>query len=61
MTNKNQYAEIGLRSARRAAAKVLADALLHQRPLPIWENGEVKYKLPTQSDIDKLLVDKKVP
>lgn len=51
---ENPYVDKVLRSATNAAAKVLADSLLHQRPLPIWKDGKVEYVLPTQQQIDDM-------
>ncbi|MDZ7925021.1 MAG: hypothetical protein U5M23_13430 [Marinagarivorans sp.] len=50
----NEYTEKAMRAANSAAAKVFADALLHQRPLPIWKNGKVEYILPTQEQVEAL-------
>lgn len=48
------YVEKAMRSASRAAAKVLTDSLLHNRPLPLWVDGKVEYVLPTQEQIEVL-------
>ena len=53
-SKKNPYSEKALQAASRAASKVLIDSLLHNRPLPIWVDGKVEYKLPTQEEIDRL-------
>lgn len=50
----NEYTEKAMRAANSAAAKVFADALLHQRPLPIWKDGKVEYMLPTQEQVEAL-------
>ena len=49
---KTNYTQKAYRAANSAAAKVFADALLHNRPFPVWKNGKVEYKLPTQEEID---------
>ncbi len=48
------YVEKVMRSASRTAVKVLTESLLHNRPLPIWEEGKVTYRLPTQEQIDNI-------
>ena len=48
------YVEKAMRSASRAAVKVLTESLLHNRPLPIWEDGKVEYRLPTKEQIDRI-------
>ena len=48
------YVEKAMRSASRAAVKVLTECLLHNRPLPVWEDGKVKYRLPTKEQIDQI-------
>ena len=46
MKKHNKYALIGLRALQRAAAKVAADAIMHNYKIPIWENGLIKYEVP---------------
>ncbi len=48
-------AEIGLRSLNRATAKVYQEAIKNQKPIPIWVDGQVVYKLPTELEAEVLM------
>lgn len=39
---------------KRAANKVVQDAIDHNEAIPIWENGKVVYKIPTPISTDSL-------
>jgi hypothetical protein len=54
MENKNDYAEMGLRSLKRAAKKVYEDARKNNIKIPVWENGRVEYIEPTLEIISEL-------
>jgi len=40
------YAALGLKALRRAAAKVVEDANRKKYKLPYWEDGKIVYKIP---------------
>ncbi len=40
------YAEMGMRALKRAAAKVAEDARRYNYKLPIWKNGRIEYEIP---------------
>ncbi len=47
MKQHNKYAIIGLKALQRAVAKVAEDAQKNNYKIPIWENGQIKYEIPT--------------
>ncbi|MEK7274899.1 MAG: hypothetical protein AAB110_06555 [Candidatus Desantisbacteria bacterium] len=47
MKQHNKYALIGLQALQRAVTKVAEDAQKNNYKIPIWENGRIKYEIPT--------------
>ena len=54
MTDKNDYAEMGLRSSKHAVKIVYRDARKNNIKIPIWQNGKVEYIEPTLEIISEL-------
>ena len=46
MEKHPDYAALGLKALRRAAAKVAEDANRKNYKIPYWENGQIVYKIP---------------
>jgi hypothetical protein len=46
MEKHPDYASLGLKALRRAAAKVAEDAIRKNYKIPYWENGKIVYKIP---------------
>ena len=46
MEEHPDYAALGLKALRRAAAKVAEDAIRNNYKIPYWENGKIVYKTP---------------
>jgi len=51
---ENPYVEMAMRSATRAAVKVLEEALIHNRKVPIWMDGRVQQQIPTREQIERI-------
>ena len=47
MKKHNKYAVLGLQALERAAKKVAENAKKNKSKIPIWENGSIKFKIPT--------------
>jgi hypothetical protein len=46
MSKSDDYAAMGLRALRRAAAKVHEDTRRNNYPIPVWKDGQVVYITP---------------
>ena len=49
MKRYNEYAVLGLQALERAAKKVAENARKNKNKIPIWEDGSIKFKIPTIS------------
>ena len=47
MKKHNKYAVLGLQALERAAKKVAENAIKNKNKIPIWENGSMKFKIPS--------------
>ena len=47
MKKHSKYAVLGLQALERAAKKVAEKARKNNDKIPIWENGTIKFKVPT--------------
>ncbi|MCK5540626.1 MAG: hypothetical protein KAI69_06825 [Deltaproteobacteria bacterium] len=47
MKKHNKYAVRGLQALERAAKKVAGNARKNKNKIPIWENGSMKFKIPS--------------
>ena len=47
MKKHNKYAVLGLQALERAAKKVAETARKNKNKIPIWENGSIKFKIPS--------------
>ena len=55
MTDKHDYAEMGMWSLRHAVKKGYEDIMKNNLKIPIWENGRVEYIGPTWESISELI------
>ena len=46
MKNDEDFVELALRAARRAAKKVREKAILERTPMPFWDGGRVQMRVP---------------
>ncbi len=56
MKEHNDYASLGLKALRRAAAKVAENARKNNYKIPVWKNGRIEYEIPeiiTEQDTDR--------
>ncbi len=47
MKKRNKYAVLGMQAMERAAKKVAENARKNKNKIPIWENGSIKFKIPS--------------
>ena len=47
MKKHNEYAILGMQALERAAKKVAENARKNKNKIPIWENGSIKFKIPS--------------
>jgi len=53
MKKHNEYAYLGLRALKRAAAKVAENARKNNYKIPIWKNSRIEYLMPEISTEQK--------
>ena len=53
--SKHESTRLAGRAMTRAARKVLADAVEHNKPIPLWNGSEVVWKVPREelADLDR--------
>ena len=58
MKKHNEYTLLGLQALERAAKKVAEKARKNKNKIPVWENGAMKFRIPSIITEPKDTVDR---